>query len=158
MIADENGTGIWVMIAYRMLKLTIALSLFMLSATSVKAVSANDVDAWGSRFKDAVASGDTEQIVNALDEVKDDRLDRDGLHKAVSSFNSSFSLHDLQFTIKIEDQSIEGFYHRFTTAAIYRSQHVYYTTTFVKDANSWHLISIQMNTDINKVLSLPWPQ
>ena len=134
------------------------LLLAISSPTWAQAASANDIDTWSTRFKDAVASGSIDGIMSSLLEVRDERLNQDGLRNSVVSFNSNFRDLSLIYATRIEDQYVGDLYHRFTTAAIYKTQHLYYTTTFMREKDAWKLVYVQMNTDLNKVVNLPWPQ
>ena len=145
-------------VGLKCIRVAFVLLLALSFGRTAFAASASEVDSWSMRFSDAIASGETDQMMQVIDEIRDERLDHDGLQNAIASFNSNFKKSGFQYTTRINDQSIGDLYKRFTTASVYLHEHLYFTTTFLRSNQGWKLIAIQMNTDINKVITLPWPQ
>ena len=145
-------------VGLKIIRIALVALLALSFGRTAFAASASEVDSWSTRFSDAVASGETDQMMQTIDEIRDERVDHDGLQTAIGSFNSNFKKAGFQYTTRIDDQSIGDLYRRFTTVSVYSHEHIYYTTTFLRSIQGWKLIAMQMNSDVNKILTLPWPQ
>lgn len=117
-----------------------------------------EVSEWSQRFNQAALKSDSSEMMGLVEEAKDSRLDSAGMKVSFDSIAKFIPNQQATYADQIIDEKIGNMFERVTTGVMYKNQALFYTTTFMREAEGWKIIYFNFNTDVNNVLHAAWPK
>jgi hypothetical protein len=127
-------------------------------AAQAQAAPTRDPDAWAKQFTAAAIAGDQQRITEAASSIADPDMDLKRLKSVMNAVEAGYAHEKPRFGSTFGDVRIGDFLHRFRIAVIFGASHyLFYNVDLVRTESGWQLSHLLISSNLNEILSDPWP-